>query len=200
MFRMLNRACVAVVMTGLVSSVALAQAPPPDVQIAGAVKAAPEDRRAGAEVKGWDASGAFVTLRPGTNDLVCLADNPKIEGFNVACYQKDLDAFMARGREMTASGITDDKVRDTTRWKEIEAGTLKMPKEPRTLAVLTGKDFDPGTGLVTDSYTRWVVYTPYATPETTGLSLSPVPGGPWLMFPGKPTAHIMISPVRVETK
>jgi hypothetical protein len=43
---------------------------------------------------------------------------------------------------------------------------------------------------------RWyVVYTPYATPQSTGLSLMPDgTGRPWLMYPGKPWAHIMITP------
>jgi hypothetical protein len=173
--------------------------PSPDVQIAAAVLAAPADRRAGAAVLGYDAKGALVTLRAGTNDIVCLADDPKVPSLSVACYHKDLEPFMARGRELAAKGVKGEE-REAARWKEIEAGTLKMPKEPRTLAVLTGKEFDAATGQVTDAYTRWVVYTPYATPETTGLSLSPVPGGPWLMFPGKPSAHIMISPLRAETK
>ena len=173
--------------------------PPADAQIAAAVLAAPADRRAGAAVLGYDAKGTLVTLRAGTNDTVCLADDPKAPNLSVACYHKDLEPFMARGRELTAKGVKGEE-RETTRWKEIEAGTIKMPREPRTLAVLTGKGFDAATGQVTDAYTRWVVYTPYATAETTGLSLAPVPGGPWLMFPGKPTAHIMISPVRPEQK
>jgi len=56
--------------------------------------------------------------------------------------------------------------------------------------------FDVATGMVTDSYTRWVIYTPGATPESTGLPTTPGPGAPWLMFPGTPGAHIMISPAR----
>ena len=79
------------------------EAPPPAAQIAGAVLAAPEDKRAGAKVLGWDGGAKMVTLREGTNELICLADNPKIDGFNVACYHKDLDPFMARGRELTAA-------------------------------------------------------------------------------------------------
>jgi len=100
----------------VLGSLAAAQsAPSADVQIAGAVQAAPEDRRSGAAVLGYDAAGKFGSLRAGTNDLVCLADDPKTEGFNVACYQRDLDPFMARGRELTAQGITNDNVRDETR-------------------------------------------------------------------------------------
>jgi hypothetical protein len=181
----------------LVSSAAAAQdVPPPAAQIAGAVQAAPEDRRASAKVLGFDASGKIVTLREGSNDQVCLADNPKVEGFNVACYHKDLEPFMARGRELTAQGITEDKERDGTRWKEIDAGKLTMPKEARTLAVTTGKAFDAATGQVSDSYTRWVLYVPHATAASTGLPTAPAPGVPWLMDPGTAGAHIMISPVR----
>lgn len=169
--------------------------PPPAQQIAVAVQAAPEDRREGATVLGYDASGVLGTLRAGTNDLVCLGDDPKVEGINVACYHKDLEPFMARGRELLAKGITS-KEREETRWKEIESGALAMPREPRTLHVLTGSGVDPATNAVQDAYVRWVVYTPFATAETTGLPIRPVPGGPWIMFPGTPTAHIMISPPR----
>ncbi len=136
-----------------------------------------------------------VTLRAGANDIICLADDPKEAAFSVACYHKDLEPFMARGRELAAKGVTG-KEREETRWKEIESGAIKMSREPRTLHVLTGSGFDPSTGTIADGYLRWVIYTPFATPETTGLAIRPVPGGPWLMFPGTPTAHIMISPAR----
>lgn len=76
--------------------------PPPETQIAAAVQAAPEDRRAAAAVLGYDPAGQLVTLRAGTNDLVCLADDPRDEAFSVACYHKDLEPFMARGRELRA--------------------------------------------------------------------------------------------------
>jgi hypothetical protein len=170
-----------------------ATAPPPEAQIAAAVLAAPADRRASAAVLGYDAQLKLVTLRQGTNDQVCLADDPRDKAFSVACYHRELEPFMARGRELVAQGVKGS-AREEMRWKEIEAGTLKMPREPRTLAVLTGSGFDAATGQVAEAYTRWVVYTPFATPESTGLSTAPVPGGPWLMFPGKGSAHIMINP------
>jgi hypothetical protein len=182
-------------MLSLAAVPAAAQDVPKDAQIAQAVQAAPEDRRAGAAVLGY-VGGSIVPLRPGTNDLVCVADNPAAEGFSVACYHKDLDPFMARGREMTAKGITDDKVRDQTRYDEIKAGKLAMPKEARTLYVTTGKSVDP-TGKVEGAFTRWVLYVPFATAETTGLPLKPAgPGAPWLMDPGTGGAHIMITPPR----
>lgn len=188
-----------VLVAGLIGQAPAAPAAPvvlaAESQIAAAVQAAPEDRRAGATVLGYDGTGALVTLRSGTNDIVCLADDPKDATFSVACYHKDLEPFMARGRDLLAKGIKS-KEREETRWKEIESGAIKMPREPRTLHVLSGSGFDVAAGTIADAYLRWVIYTPFATPETTGLPIKPVPGGPWLMFPGTPTAHIMISPPR----
>ncbi len=171
----------------------------PAQQIAAAIQAAPEERRADATVMGYDESGKLVTLRQGKNDLICLADNPKSADFEVDCYQKDLEPFMARGRELAAQGVKG-KERNESRWKEIDDGKISMPKSPSALYILVGKGYDAATGTVAKPYRRYVVYTPYATPESTGLSTMPVPGGPWLMFPGKPSAHIMIDPPEPDEK
>ena len=170
-----------------------ADAPPPEQQIAAAIMAAPEERRAEAGVLGYDAAGKVVTLRAGSNDLLCLADNPAEDAFSVACYHKDLEPFMARGRALAAEGVTG-KERHAKRWKEVDDGKLDMPRQPRLLYVLTGKGFDPASGQIQEAYLRWVVYVPFATPESTGLSTDPAPGKPWLMYPGTAGAHIMISP------
>jgi hypothetical protein len=170
-----------------------ADVPPPEVQIAGAVLAAPAELRDGAAVLGYNAKGEQVLLREGKNEMFCLATDPSKTEFNVACYHKDLEPFMARGRELLGQKVTGAK-RNEMRFKEIADGKIKMPREPRTLYVLTGKSFDPATKKVEGSYLRWVIYVPYATPESTGLSTKPVEGGPWLMSAGTAGAHIMISP------
>jgi hypothetical protein len=162
-------------------------------QIAAAILAAPEERRAEAGVLGYDEAGKLVTLRPGKNDMICLADDPKDDSFSVACYHKDLEPFMARGRELQAQGVTG-KERHAQRNQEVEAGKVAMPREARMLYVLTGKGFDAASGQVKEAYLRWVVYVPFATPESTGLSTDPAPGKPWLMNAGTAGAHIMISP------
>ena len=179
----------------ITTATARAQVPAPEVQVAGAVQAAPADQRATATVIGFGADGKHTTLRKGTGILVCLADDPRQENFSVACYHKDLEPFMARGRELAALG-TKGRGPEDLRWKEIESGTLVMPKEPRLTTIVQGSSFDAAAGTVADAYTRWVIYTPGATPETTGLPTTPGPGAPWLMFPGTPGAHIMISPAR----
>ena len=89
------------------------------------------------------------------------------------------------------------KERQEQRWKEVGEGKLNMPREPRMLYVLTGTGFDSVKGEVIDAYLRWVVYTPYATPQSTGLTTTPG-SEPWLMYPGTAGAHIMISPAKVK--
>ena len=80
------------------------------------------------------------------------------------------------------------------RFKEVEEGKVPMSKEPRTLYVLTGTSYDSATGKVQDSYLRWVIYVPFATPQSTGLSTKGSDGAPWLMSAGTAGAHIMINP------
>ena len=172
-------------------SFAVDVAPPAD-QIASAILAAPKERRSAATVLGYNAKGEVVTLRKGTNDLICLADDPRDKTFSVACYHKDLEPFMARGRELLAQGVKG-KQRHEMRAKEVEEGKVPMSREARMLYVLTGSGYDAAKGEVIDAYLRWVVYVPFATPESTGLSTTSGPG-PWLMYPGTAGAHIMISP------
>src|SRR5689334_4774200 len=170
-----------------------ADVPSPDVQIAAAVQAAPAELRDGAAVLGYDPQGVLVRLREGKNELICLGNDPAKTTFSVACYHKDLEPFMARGRELVAQRITGAK-RNDIRFKEVEDGKLAMPREPRTLYVLTGTGFDAASGKVQNPYLRWVIYTPFATAQSTGLSTKPTDGAPWLMAPGTVGAHIMISP------
>jgi hypothetical protein len=167
--------------------------PSPQVQIAGAVLAAPAELREGAAVLGYDDKGAMVKIREGKGEMICLATDPAKTAFNVACYHKDLEPFMARGRELLEQKVTGPK-RNEIRNKEVEEGKVPMPKEPRTLYVLTGTSYDSATGKVQDSYLRWVIYVPFATPQSTGLSTKGSDGAPWLMSAGTAGAHIMINP------
>ena len=185
----------ALTIAGLAAPSAASEPSDAAAQLVAAIQAAPDDRRDGARVLGWTADGKVVELRAGSNDLVCLAAPPDAAQWSVACYHESLEPFMARGRELTAQGI-EGQERIDIREREIAEGKLPMPREPRTLYVLHGSGFDAATGEVNDAYLRWVIYTPYATAESTGLTTRPVPGAPWLMFPGTAGAHIMINPPR----
>ncbi len=175
----------------------LAQIPSVEVQIKTALLAAPEWMRAGAMVYGYDAKGEFVLLRKGSNELVCLADNPKQGGLSVSCYHKDLEPFMARGRELKAAGKTFQEIFDI-REAEAKSGKLVMPKQASNLQVYSApaENYNATTGEVTNGSFRYVVYIPWATAASTGLPVKPeAPGMPWIMDPGTHRAHIMIDPV-----
>ncbi|MBL7876868.1 MAG: hypothetical protein JNL53_14465 [Cyclobacteriaceae bacterium] len=174
-----------------------AQIPSADIQIKTAVLAAPEDKRAGAMVYGYDTKGEFVVLRKGTNEMICLADNPNQAGLSVSCYHKDLEPFMARGRELKAEGKSFQETFDI-REAEAKSGKLIMPKQASNLQVYSAKaeDYNATTGEVMKGSFRYVVYIPWATAASTGLPIKPeAPGMPWIMDPGTHRAHIMINPV-----
>ncbi len=174
----------------------MAQIPTAELQIKGALLAAPADQRDGALVYGFDANGNVITLRAGTNDLVCLADDPKQNGFNASCYHKDLEPFMARGRALKVEGKSPQDIFNI-REEEVKSGKLFMPKQPTSLFVYyaPADGYDATTGEVTKGNFRYVVYIPWATAESTGLPLKPeAPGMPWIMDPGTHRAHIMINP------
>lgn len=194
----MQRNVLIIMMLPLLFTTACAQdnIPNKEEQINAAVQAAPEEERAGATVLGYTSAGELVTLREGTNMLICLADDPDRQGFSAACYHKDLEPFMARGRELRAEGKSAGEVFEI-REEEAKSGKLKMPDQPTTLHLLEGAkgQYDPATGQVTDAYYRYVVYIPWATAESTGLPTKPiVPGAPWIMDPGTHRAHIMVTP------
>ena len=172
------------------------QVPSSEWQIRTALMAVPEEFREGAKVYGYDADGKFTTLREGTNDYVALADDPSNDSFSTAAYHKDLDPFMARGRELKAQGKDFKEIFDT-REAEVRSGVLKMP-DKATLCVFTGT-VNAQTGEIENPYARYVFYIPFATGESTGLPTTPAPPGfPWLMDPGTHRAHIMLTPPKAE--
>ncbi len=176
---------------------AVSQVPSAEVQLKTAVLAAPEEKRAGAMVYGYDAKGEFVVLRNGTNELICIADNPNQNGFSVSCYHKDLEPFMARGRELKTAGKSFQEIFDI-REAEVKSGKLMMPKQASNLQVYSApaEAYNSSTGEVTKGKFRYVVYIPWATAASTGLPTKPeAPGMPWIMDPGTHRAHIMIDPV-----
>lgn len=180
----------------LIIHVSFAQIPSAEIQIKTAVLAAPEDKRDGAMVYGYNTKGEFVVLRKGTNEFVCITDDPKASGFNVSCYHKDLEPFMARGRELKAQGKSFQEIFDI-REIEVKSGKLFMPKQATNLQVFSApsENYNAETGEVTKGNFRYVVYIPWATAESTGLPLKPeAPGMPWIMDPGTHRAHIMINP------
>ncbi len=170
-----------------------------DALIATALMAAPKESRSGCKVIGYNMAGEFVTLREGNNEFIVIADNPNQDGFNAACYHKDLEPFMARGRALRAEGKKGKEI-FTIREAEMKSGELKITPG-LTLHIYYGSKtmYDPETSKVDGAEIRYVVYMPWATSESTGLPAAPMaPNHPWIMNPGTHRAHIMISPLPEE--
>lgn len=159
-------------------------------QIGEAVSALPEDLRDDAGVLGYRGA-ELVTLRPAVNGMLCLADDPSDDRLHVACYHESLEPFMARGRQLRDEGKTRAEVQEA-RLAEIEAGTLPVPERWAALYTLTGGTFDPQSNTITGGRGNYVIYVPYATQATLGISEQPSRDRPWLMNPGTPWAHVMI--------
>lgn len=164
--------------------------------IAQAVLALPEALREGAEVRKRTPDGLML-LRRGTNHMICLTDEPGDGRFAVACYHDSLEPFMAYGRKLSAEGLGGME-RQEARWQAVEAGEIAVPEHAAMVYNLGVRDadattVDPDTLDVETAGRLQALYMPYATPESTGLPTQPAGGGPWLMWPGKPSAHVMIS-------
>lgn len=162
-------------------------------RIQNAVEALPKGKRDGALVLGHSDGGPMDTLRKGGNEFICLADDPKKDGFQAACYHRELEAFMRMGRKLDRQGKSRKK-KFQARKKAVESGRIDMP-DKSTLYVSKG-DYDKN-GNVVNRYTRYVIYIPFATAENTGLPEEPLTeGGPWIMDPGTHKAHIMVNPAK----
>jgi hypothetical protein len=167
-----------------------------DQQITSAVLAAPKEGQENARVYGYDEDGNFVTLREGANNFVCIADDPSKDGFQIVSYHISLEPMMSRGRELASEGKSRGE-KEEIRAREAKSGDLKLPEVPATLHIYYGENgfFNTETNQIENAKYRYVVYMPYATQDATGLSLKPNESShPWLMFPGKYNAHIMITP------
>lgn len=168
--------------------------PPAARQIAAAVSPLPEQQQVAARVLGHDAKGKLVVLRQGSNDFTCIADDGVSKQFHVACYHKSLEPFMAKGRELHALKKSREAI-DSVRGADIKAGRWSMPSKPAALyQYYASRDSVDASGNVKGASYLYVVYTPYATAKTTGVTENPIDGGPWIMYPGKPWAHLMIAP------
>jgi hypothetical protein len=102
---------------------------------------------------------------------------------------------MARGRELHALKKSPEAI-DSVRAKDIASGRWSMPSKPAALYQYWAPrdSVNMTTGVIDGAQHLYVVYSPYATYRSTGIAEAPVDGGPWIMEPGKPWAHLMIQP------
>lgn len=188
---------IALLLVAVGTGAAAAQTPgaTPAEQIDRAVLAAPESMRADATVLGYGGEprvgDALTVLRRGTNGILCLADDPSDDRFHVACYHESMDPYMAMGRRLRAAGESRDAVM-AARLAAVEAGQIEAPAAA-LWSLTSPSDVDPDAGPGEEARRLSVVYVPFAEADELGLPTRPDGDSPWLMLPGTPWAHIMIS-------
>ena len=160
--------------------------------IAAAVLPLPDSMRAGARVLVYRGAD-LVEVRAGSNEMICLGDDPTHKGLQVSCYHKSLEPFMEKGRELRAAGITTRAAVDSARLADVKSGRIVMPSAAMLSSIFAESDsFDALAGPPEKHRALDVIYLPFATEESSGISEQPAVDRPWLMFAGKPWAHVML--------
>ncbi len=153
-----------------------------DQSIDEALLALPADLRSEAAVVKFE-NGKQIVLRPGTNSMICRADDPDVPGIAVWCFPRSHDAYARRWYQLAAQG-NDSEAVNSIITDEIKSGQLEWPD----VAVnynLRGPSLD--TAVPTT-----VVYVPFATGSDLGITEERKFRAPWLMLAGTAFAHIMI--------
>jgi hypothetical protein len=168
--------------------------PSPADQIAAAVLPLPTSMQAGAGVRGYSPSMKMVTLRAGTNSMMCTADRPGDEFFDVRCYDRAFLAAIDQWRELAAGGL-DSATAELRFADQVRTGAIRLPAHPtagyRMLGPIGG--YDPRTGAVTEAIEKWQsIHFPYRTAAELGLPVVEEGTMPFVMASGTWWAHVMI--------
>jgi hypothetical protein len=172
------------------------QTPPvPGAAIAAAVLPLPTQLRAGATVVRLNASFEPQELRKGTNGIVCIADAPNDDRFDVRCYRDTFIPVVYRAFQL-GYRVSGEKVGD-----EIQAGKLHLSREPtagyRCLGQAAG--YDASRHSVDTRVECWQsIHFPFRTASEVGFpDEADVPedqrrGTPYVMSSGTYWSHVMI--------
>jgi hypothetical protein len=183
----------------LLSTSAIAQptqVPPASQQIAAATLPLPEVMREHATVLGYAADLSLVTLREGTNGMVCTASRPGDAEFDVRCYHESFMPVVRRMRDLHSRGLKFDEI-DRTINAEVKAHRLAIPDHPiagyRMLGPISAYRAESNTvGPEIESWQS--VHFPYKIAAKIGL---PEEGQvrttmPYVMASGTFWSHVMI--------
>jgi hypothetical protein len=122
-----------------------------DQEIAAAVVALPDQLKNGAAVVRLNQGGFPEPLRKGTNTMVCIANRPGRDSFDVRCYQEDFIGVVYRAFQLVAEGIRGEKGSKQIE-AEIKAGKLSPPGHPTAgyRCLGPGEAYNAPTNTATD--------------------------------------------------
>jgi len=201
---MINTNVVLFAILGLFGSSQAVQLKTPE--IAAAVLPLPENLRNGSAIVRLNSASVSESLRSGTNGMVCIADRPGDDSFDVRCYHKDFISVVYRSFQLDSEGVRGAKLYDRIE-AEIKAGTLKLPGQPtagyRCLGPASG--YDASTNAVSKEIRCWQsIHFPFRTAHEMGLmDEKEIPDNmrakmPYVMSSGRFWSHVMIEHQRNE--
>ena len=174
------------VVVGLLTVSASANAQTVAETIDSVLAAAPTRARDGAAVIKWNADHTYETLKEGTNRWVCYnrADERDRPAFAVQCTSvANLDR-VAQNRRFRAESVTGDEEQALVAAAE-QNDTRVLPEYGSMWVSMNGPDRS-SAGIHT------TIAVPGATGASTGLPENGRAGGAWVMAAGTTTAHIMV--------
>jgi hypothetical protein len=198
------RGLLIVAMTAILSCVLLAtaaiaqaqQVPPASQQIAASVLPLPEVLREHATVLGYAPDMSLVTLRQGSNRMVCTASRPGADEFDVRCYHESFMPVVRRLRDLHSQGVGQSEI-DRIINAEVKAKKLAIPDHPTAGYRMLGpvSAYQPATNTVGKEIQSWQsVHFPYKTAAEIGLPKEGQVTGtmPYVMASGTFWSHVMI--------
>jgi hypothetical protein len=149
-----------------------------------ALAAAPRQMRDGATIVKFNADNTYVTVKKGTNRLVCYdrSGEPGRTAFAVQCTSIGNLDRVAQNRKFEA--MIDKAARQAAIDAAEANGSRVKPEFGSVWYDMNGPDQEHARIHVT-------IAVPGATAKSLGLPESPKEGGVWIMNPGTTTAHIM---------
>jgi hypothetical protein len=172
------------------------EVPSASQQIAAAVLPLPEALRAQATVVGYAPDFGLVTLRAGTNGMVCTATRPGGQNFDVRCYQESFMPIVLRARELQARGLSEKEIYRVVD-SETQSKKLPLPASPAAGYRMLGpiSAYSVATNSVGPEIDSWQsIHFPYKTAAEIGLpEEGKVPSTfPYVMNSGTFWLHVMI--------
>jgi hypothetical protein len=170
--------------------------------IAAALLPLPVPLREAAAVVELDVNGAPTPLRPGSNALVCIADTPGDDTFDVRCYHRDFISVVYRSFQLGDDGVSGPRATPTIE-RELKEGRLTMTTAPTFGYRMLGPigAFNAATSSAGPGIRSWQsVHLPFANTRDLGVvELRQIPQDqrattptPFTMASGTYWSHVMI--------